>query len=215
LFATLDPTMRKLELPGHGHVVLSDTVGFIRQLPHSLIKAFHSTLEEVSNAELLLHVVDHSSPERKDHIEQVNQVLGEIGADHIPVLTVFNKIDLSGAQPRVDEDMDGNPERVWVSAQTGQGMAELLAAVERRLEWRDARYTIGIPPRAARLRSVLFDWAVIHRETTTQEGGWVLEVDLPQVALGRLQSAPEYRYCTLSETGTEAPGGRSWTCDKQ
>jgi GTP-binding protein HflX len=209
LFATLDPTMRKLNMPRHGHVVLSDTVGFIRQLPHTLIKAFHSTLEEVSSSALLLHVVDHNSPERRDHIEQVAGVLEEIGADHIPVLTVFNKIDLSGATPRAENDMDGNPQRVWVSAHSGRGIEELLRAVEQRLEWRDSRYTIGIPPRAARLRSVLFDWAVIHQETTTAEGGWVLEVDLPQVALGRLQSAPEFKFCTMSAVAPDAASALS------
>ena len=112
LFATLDPTMRHVSLAGNAEAILADTVGFIRHLPHQLVEAFKSTLEEVAEADLLLHVVDGSSPERREQIEQVQKVLQEIEADHIPQITVFNKIDLTGESPRLERDETGRVTRV-------------------------------------------------------------------------------------------------------
>jgi GTP-binding protein HflX len=122
LFATLDTTTRKLFLPECGEVVLSDTVGFIKQLPHTLVAAFRATLEEAIQADLLLHVVDAASHSRDIQIVEVNKVLAEIGADNIPQIEVFNKIDLSGAEPGLDRDEYGRISRVRVSALTGEGM---------------------------------------------------------------------------------------------
>lgn len=122
LFATLDTTTRKLFLPECGEVVLSDTVGFIKQLPHTLVAAFRATLEEAIQADLLLHVVDAASHSRDIQIVEVNKVLAEIGADNIPQIEVFNKIDLSGAEPGLDRDEYGRICRVRVSALTGEGM---------------------------------------------------------------------------------------------
>jgi GTP-binding protein HflX len=122
LFATLDTTSRRVFVPEVGQIVVSDTVGFIKQLPHSLVEAFRATLEEAAQADLLLHVVDASSTLRDSQIEQVNAVLAEIGAAHLPQLIIMNKIDLAGLPPRVDRDEYGKIARVWVSAATGSGI---------------------------------------------------------------------------------------------
>ncbi|MFZ6844871.1 GTPase HflX [Undibacterium sp. RuTC16W] len=129
LFATLDTTSRRLYLGDAGNVVVSDTVGFIRELPHQLVAAFRATLEETIHADLLLHVVDASSPVRLDQIQQVNQVLKEIGADHIPQLLVWNKIDLAGLEPNLELGEYDKIQRVFLSAQTGAGMDLLRHAV--------------------------------------------------------------------------------------
>jgi GTP-binding protein HflX len=129
LFATLDTTSRRTFIPEAGQIVLSDTVGFIKKLPHSLIEAFRATLEEASEADLLFHVVDAASPNRESQIEQVNAVLAEIGADTIPQVLVFNKIDLRGLPPGLERDEYGRISRVWVSAHTGEGLDQLRLAL--------------------------------------------------------------------------------------
>jgi len=129
LFATLDTTTRRIWLPEAGSVVLSDTVGFIRDLPHSLVAAFRATLEETVRADLLLHVVDAAAPVRERQIEEVNKVLAEIGADGVPQVMVWNKIDLARLEPGVERDEYGKIHRVRVSARTGAGLGELRAAI--------------------------------------------------------------------------------------
>ncbi|BAN35612.1 GTP-binding proten HflX [Sulfuricella denitrificans skB26] len=129
LFATLDTTSRKFFVADGGSVVLSDTVGFIKHLPHTLVAAFRATLEEAVAADLLLHVVDASSPGRDQQIEEVNKVLAEIGADHIPQLMVLNKIDVNGLAPGVERDEYGRISRIWVSARTGEGFDLLREAL--------------------------------------------------------------------------------------
>ena len=139
LFATLDPTLRRLELDDVGPVVLADTVGFIRHLPHKLVESFRATLEESSNADLLLHVIDAHEPERDQQIEQVLAVLGEIGANELPMLEVYNKVDLmEGIEPQIQRDADGKPQRVWVSARDGSGAPGHCRAVGQRSVCRDA-----------------------------------------------------------------------------
>ena len=129
LFATLDTTTRKLWLGEAGHIVLSDTVGFIRDLPHSLVAAFHATLEATAEADLLLHVVDSASPARDDQIADVNKVLAEIGAADVPQLTVQNKLDLTGLPPAVERDEYGRISRVRLSAVSGDGLPLLREAL--------------------------------------------------------------------------------------
>jgi GTP-binding protein HflX len=136
LFATLDTTSRKVFIEGTGQVVLSDTVGFIRHLPHGLVAAFRSTLEETAQADLLLHVVDANSSERFDQISEVNKVLQEIDAQHIPQILVFNKIDLQDTPAGVQRDEYGRIARIFLSAKTGAGLDELRAALA---EVRDAQ----------------------------------------------------------------------------
>jgi GTP-binding protein HflX len=130
LFATLDTTTRRVFLPGGAAVVVSDTVGFIRQLPHTLVAAFRATLEEAIQADMLLHVVDAGSPTRDAQIAAVNSVLAEISADHIPQVLVYNKIDLSGGEARVERDEYGKIGRVWISARQGLGLDLARAALE-------------------------------------------------------------------------------------
>ena len=136
LFATLDTTSRKVFIEGTGQVVLSDTVGFIRHLPHGLVAAFRSTLEETAQADLLLHVVDANSSERFDQVAEVNKVLQEIGAQHIPQILVFNKIDLQDMPAGIQRDEYGRISRISLSAKTGAGIDELRAALA---EAREAR----------------------------------------------------------------------------
>jgi GTPase len=129
LFATLDTTSRRIYLGDAGNIVISDTVGFIRELPHQLVAAFRATLEETIHADLLLHVVDASSPTRMEQIEQVNSVLAEIGADHIPQILVWNKIDAAGLEPALERDEYDKIRRVFISAQTGAGLDLMREAV--------------------------------------------------------------------------------------
>src|SRR5690348_13117162 len=129
LFATLDPTVRRITLPGGTPVVAADTVGFIRELPHELVAAFRSTLTEAREATLLLHVVDASDPRRDERIAQVDAVLAEIGASAIPQIIVYNKIDRLEAQPHMDRDPDGRSSAVWISAEQNLGLDLLTGAI--------------------------------------------------------------------------------------
>jgi GTP-binding protein HflX len=193
LFATLDPTMRRIELPGKASVILGDTVGFIRHLPHDLVEAFKSTLEEVAEADLLLHVVDAANPERLEQIQQVNNVLAEIEAQSIPQLMVFNKIDLTGEAPRFERDANGHISRLWVSAHTGEGMDLLLQALADHFRRHRQRYRFCLPPEAGRLRAVLYERFDVIRETAPETGGWMLELALEPAQLAWLQQQNDFR----------------------
>lgn len=138
LFATLDTTSRRIYLGEAGNVVISDTVGFIRELPHQLIAAFRATLEETIHADLLLHVIDGASPVRMEQIEEVNSVLREIGADHIPQILVWNKIDAAGLEAAVERDEYDKIQRVFISAQTGSGLNLLREAIAECVKQRTA-----------------------------------------------------------------------------
>jgi GTP-binding protein HflX len=156
LFATLDPTMRRIDLPDTGAVILADTVGFIRDLPHHLVESFRSTLEEAANADLLIHVIDAASDERDEQIIQVMEVLEAIHAAAIPSLQVFNKIDLLNTEPRIERNEEGKPMRVWISAQTGEGIPLLLQALDELLAEEQFVGTLKIAAAQSRLRSRLF-----------------------------------------------------------
>ncbi len=193
LFATLDPTMRRLELPGKAAIILADTVGFIRHLPHDLVEAFKSTLEEVTSADLLLHVVDSANPERLDQMRRVNEVLEEIDALAIPQIVVFNKIDLTGEPPRFERDSAGRVSRVWVSARSGAGM-ELLPQVLAEHFHRDRRrYHLQLPPQAGRLHALLHERFNVVSETAPESGGWLLELALEPSQLAWLQQQGDFR----------------------
>lgn len=193
LFATLDPTMRRLELPAKSAVILADTVGFIRNLPHDLVEAFKSTLEEVVEADLLLHVVDVANAERFDQMQRVNEVLTEIEASAIPQIIVFNKIDLTGEAPRYERDANGHIARVWVSAQTGEGMDILLQALADHFRRDREHYHFYLPPEAGRLRATLYDRFNIVHETSPETGGWYLELALEAAQWAWLQQHPDFR----------------------
>lgn len=194
LFATLDPTVRRVGIPG-GNVVLADTVGFVRDLPHELVAAFRSTLSEAREADLLLHVVDAADPHRQERIAQVDEVLAEVGAGELPQLLVYNKIDrIDGAQPRHDaQDGIADParrERVWLSARDGTGLDLLTAALGARLGFTRIRGQVVLPPAAGRLHARLHALGGIIEEQYTDEG-WVLEIDLPRSEAEKLAGSAD------------------------
>ena len=189
LFATLDSTLRSINLPSFGNAVIADTVGFIAHLPHQLVEAFKATLEEISEANLLLHVVDAANELHNTMMVEVDAVLAEIGADKTPVLQVFNKIDLiHGREPRIDRDADGKPVRVWVSAKTGAGMDLLLSAVTEILAGELIQQKLVLMPEHARLRSRLYDKGAVQDESVDGEGFFHLQVKLARESLLRIIS---------------------------
>jgi GTP-binding protein HflX len=190
LFATLDPTLRRIEGLSCGPLVLADTVGFIRDLPHDLIAAFRSTLAETRDADLLLHVVDAADPERERRIVEVQRVLAEIGAEDVPQILVYNKIDkLDGAgAPRVDR-RDGGELRVWASAVSGQGLDLLRDGIAQRLTRERVRCWLHLPPAGGRLRARLFAQGLVANERPA-DSGWELEIDAPRALLEPLFGLP-------------------------
>lgn len=209
LFATLDPTMRRIELPGKSSAILADTVGFIRHLPHDLVEAFKSTLEEVAEADLLLHVVDAANPERLEQSRQVEAVLDEIGARDIPQLLVFNKIDLTGEAPRLERDAHGRVARLWVSAHTGAGLDLLRQALADHFRRRRQHYRLQLPVSAGRLRAILYERFDVIRETTLEAGGWSIELALEpsQIAWLRQHRDFDESYLSLETDSVLAPTG--------
>lgn len=197
LFATLDPTLRRIQVEDVGPVVLADTVGFIRHLPHKLVEAFQATLQEASEASLLLHVVDASACEREDNIFQVEQVLAEIDAHERPTLMVFNKIDLMGAQARIERNAQGEAVSVWASARTGEGLALILQAISERLALDILHETLHLSPQQGKLRALLYQQDAVLAEDYDEQGNLALEIRLPRrdflQMLSRLgESASQY-----------------------
>ncbi|QBJ31830.1 ribosome rescue GTPase HflX [Hafnia alvei] len=187
LFATLDPTLRRIDVVDVGTTVLADTVGFIRHLPHDLVAAFKATLQETRQASLLLHIIDASDARVDENIDAVNTVLAEIEADEIPVLLVMNKIDmLDEFEPRIDRNDENLPIRVWVSAQTGVGIDLLFQALTERLSGEIASYELRLPPEAGRLRSRFYQLQAIEKEWIEEDGSIGLQIRLPIVEWHRL-----------------------------
>ena len=191
LFATLDPTLRRIDGLACGPIVLADTVGFIRDLPHDLVAAFRSTLAEAREADLLLHVIDASDPERDSRVADVAGVLEEIGAGALPQLLVFNKIDrVDGAEPGVDDvDRDG-PVRVRVSARDGLGLDGLREAIAAALSIDRVRITLEVPASAGRLRARLHAQGLVAAERV-DDGGWQVDIDAPRALLEPLFGLPD------------------------
>ncbi|TDB61219.1 ribosome rescue GTPase HflX [Photorhabdus khanii] len=187
LFATLDPTLRRIGVDDVGTAVLADTVGFIRHLPHDLVAAFKATLQETRQATLLLHVVDAADSRLDENITAVDSVLEEIEAHEIPVLLVMNKIDmLEDFTPRIDRNEDNLPVKVWLSAQTGEGIPLLLQALTERLSGEIAHYELRLPPEAGRLRSRFYQLQAIEKEWIEEDGKVGIEVRMPIVDWRRL-----------------------------
>lgn len=190
LFATLDPTMRRVEIPGLGKVVLADTVGFISHLPHKLVEAFRATLEEAASADLLLHVIDAADPERMRNIEQVEKVLEEIHALDIPRLNLYNKIDLlSELEPRVDQDDTGAPVAVWLSAQAGTGIELLSQAIAKMLGKQMCRGAVRLSASQGSLRAKLHNAQAVRSEIYNDDGSIQVNLCLPQMDLNRILAA--------------------------
>ncbi|ASJ75078.1 ribosome rescue GTPase HflX [Granulosicoccus antarcticus] len=186
MFATLDPTLRRLDLAGGVSAVLADTVGFIRDLPHELVDAFRSTLTETLEADLLLHIVDDSDPEREQRRDDVDKVLLGIGADKVPQLMVFNKIDLSGHSVLVEQAESGMAQAVWLSAARGEGVQELLAAISDRLSNARMSGWLLVSPSQGRLRAQLYAALAVLEEVTQEDGSVNLLLDIDKTEFARI-----------------------------
>lgn len=189
LFATLDPILRKCELTDGSSAVLADTVGFIRNLPHELISAFRATLQEACEADILLHVINSNAENKRESIEQVNEVLTEIGAGAIPQIEVYNKIDLTeGVAAEIERSQSNFPNRVRISAKTGEGIdlvfQALTEAIAFKLDW--IRKAVYLPPVQADVRSKLFDVGTVLKDEIVESGGWNMEFVIKKKDLGVL-----------------------------
>ena len=186
LFATLDPTLRKLKLDDQSALILADTVGFIRHLPHDLVAAFRATLVETREADLILHVVDCADDDRQEKIAAVNQVLDEIGAGDTPQLVIYNKIDLPDFAPRVDVDEDGNCWRVWLSAQKALGVDNLVNVLRDRFFSGTTCYNLSLMANEGQIRALLFEQGAVEHEIYQDNGDIVLTLRLSPTLLKRL-----------------------------
>ncbi len=189
LFATLDSTLRRIELPNYGPAIVADTVGFISHLPHGLVEAFRATLEETASADLLLHVIDCADEGHIENMATVNEVLTEIGANEVPQLEVFNKIDLlEDSQPHIQRDASGKPQRVWLSAGNGNGIDLLLTAISELLAGGLVDAELILAPQQARLRSQLYENDYIESESVDDFGNYLIHARLPANELERLRT---------------------------
>lgn len=191
LFATLDPTLRRIKLPQFGEAILADTVGFIRHLPHDLVAAFKSTLQETRDADIQLHVIDVADPRREDNIKQVELVLQEIDAADVPQLLVFNKIDQLAQRPRIDYDDAGLPRAVYLSALSGEGIALLQQALVLLLSQQHVQLTLLLPPAAANWRARLYELQAVQQEEYLADGHCRLLIQLSAAQWARLQKQSE------------------------
>ena len=180
LFATLDPTLRRVKLPNQREIILADTVGFIRHLPHDLVAAFRSTLQETIDADLLLHVIDSHDDQLELYREQVNKVIAEIGAEHVPQIEVMNKIDLGGQEPHIEVGTGTNPTRIYVSASNNLGLEALLEYLGEYFAGTIFKGTLTLKPQHARLRAKLYTDKAIQQESVTETGDFSLEVSIDQ-----------------------------------
>jgi GTP-binding protein HflX len=196
LFATLDPTLRNCTLNDGTQLVLADTVGFIRHLPHELVAAFRSTLQEASEADLLLHVIDANAEDRDEKISQVNQVLQQIAADKIPQLQVFNKIDtLENIEPHIDRDEQGNPLRVWISAQTGAGIELLYQALAELFASSKIKIKCSLLANQGDIYAKLFVLTKILAEHINDDGSRDLTVEMDKKYFGLLKAVKIIESC--------------------
>jgi GTP-binding protein HflX len=190
LFATLDPTVRRMQDMHCGEVLLADTVGFVSDLPHELIAAFRATLQEAREADLLLHVVDMSDPYRVERQHDVDEVLETIGAGEIPVIRVYNKIDRAGQAVKLRRDEHGKPVSVSISARQGEGIDELREAISELLASERINRWIELEGKDGKLRAHLFELGVVSEERITENGSWMLHVDVPKETAERLARLP-------------------------
>jgi GTP-binding protein HflX len=186
LFATLDPTLRRVELNNQQTMILVDTVGFIRDLPHDLVVAFRATLQETAEADLILHVIDSNDEQRDMYRQQVNDVIEMLGAKQVPQIEIMNKIDLSEYTQRIDLQHAGTPTRIWLSAQTGNGIEALLEHLGDLFAKEIFSGVLTLPPEKARLRAKLYQDNAIINETTSSTGEYLLDIKIQQRRLNTL-----------------------------
>jgi GTP-binding protein HflX len=188
LFATLDPTLRRIELEDVGGCILADTVGFIRHLPHDLVAAFKATLQETREATLLLHVVDCSDENYRGNVDAVQRVLKDIDAGDVPQLTIMNKIDaFDDITPRIDFDDEGKPTRVWLSAQKGIGIEFLFEALTQLLSGQIRTISLAIPPKHSSLRAAFYRLNCIENESYDEQGDCLLDIRINNIDLSRIR----------------------------
>ena len=182
LFATLDPTLRRLSIQDVGTTILADTVGFIRDLPHDLVSAFKSTLQETTEASLLLHVIDCADPRKLENIAEVNDVLTEIKANEVPLLLIYNKIDqLEDIQPHIEYDEQNKPIAVYLSAQSGDGINLLVDAIRERLKNEILHFRLTLPSQEGKIRHHLYRLNCIRKEEISEQGDFLLEIQIDKV----------------------------------
>ena len=204
LFATLDPTLRRLELNDGQSVIMADTVGFIRHLPHDLVESFRSTLQETEQAHLLLHIIDASDDLRLDNIDAVDGVLKEIGADEVPQIQIMNKIDLLEIEPRVETNDEGRVTRIWLSAEMGIGL-EMLKQVLVDYFWRDqVTGNITLTPEQSRIRALLYDINAVQSEQVDASGNYLLEINIAKRDLLQLASRENIPHSVLFPESSQA-----------
>lgn len=196
LFATLDPTLRRMQISKGQHVVLADTVGFIQDLPHDLIEAFHATLQETHDADLILHIVDASDENRDNNIVEVESVLKQIDALGVPQIMIYNKIDQIDMLPNVQLGEHGNIQQVWVSALYGRGIDILIKALRQYFGFKSKRIWLRFPPSAGNLRSELYNKDEVVQEFVDDEGYWQIEAEVP---CQRLKRYTEFQIPVQSE----------------
>ncbi|MDV6320349.1 ribosome rescue GTPase HflX [Chromohalobacter sp. HP20-39] len=180
LFATLDPTLRRIDVEDVGPVVMADTVGFIRHLPHKLVEAFRATLQEATEASLLVHVIDAVDPDRDFNMAQVDAVLEEIGAAEVPQLLVMNKIDMLDSAPRLERDEHGRPQVVWLSARDACGFELLHQALGELLAEDLLEANLTLEPDQGRLRASLHALNAVQQEQFDEQGRILLDIRLPR-----------------------------------
>jgi GTP-binding protein HflX len=188
LFATLDPTLRRVDLARDVSIILADTVGFIRHLPHDLVTAFRSTLQETAEAQLLLHVIDSADENRDANIHEVEKVLAQIGASDIPTIQVMNKVDLTGTTPRIDYADDGSVKRIWLSVESGDGLDLLRQTLIDQFRERMVEGKLVLSPSDARIRARLFEAGAIRDEKIDDEGKFLLQISMSRRDLNQFES---------------------------
>lgn len=187
LFATLDPTLRRVETDSGRNVILTDTVGFIRDLPHELVESFQATLDEVREADLLIHVIDVEHEQRQQRIDDVNKVIELIGATKVPQIEVYNKIDnYPDMHARVELAANGLNTRIWLSSHTGEGIHFLQEEIVRNINQNRQPHYLNLPVTAGQLRAKLFDIGAVRHEDVNEKGGWTMEVELEEFRLHKL-----------------------------
>lgn len=216
LFATLDPTVRRLDLPDARYALLADTVGFVRELPHELVAAFRSTLQEAREAAVLLHVIDAADPNRAERIAQVNEVLEEVGAGDLPQIEIYNKADLLNEAPRIELGENGQVRRVWLSAQTGAGTDLLVEAIGQFLGPELVHRHIILQPQEGRARAKFFAAGAVLAEKPLPGGAIDLEVSMPRHAFEtlcrseRLHIEPAEKTCAHPDAFLKSGVPASW-----
>jgi len=205
LFATLDPTMRRLELPNGVKAVLADTVGFVRDLPHELVAAFRSTLQEVKKADLILHLIDASDSNRWQRIRQVNSVLKLLDADRVPQIRVYNKIDKLDRAAKLTNNLRGEGRAVWLSAETGDGIPLLLSTLGDRLRPKMVNGCMRLRADQGRQRAKLFELGAVVKEKPSDDGGWTVQLELGERDFKRFLKSENLPADILEQSGELSP----------